>query len=81
MSNLLWMVQFLDAHQRPLDHYDHPVDFMAEADSSIRTAQERLHRQIGQWARVAHRRVRESASKARKSLGLEDRTYRPRWLE
>lgn len=46
-------------------------------DNAIRAAQERLHRQIGQWARVGHRRVRERAHQARLAMGLEDRTYTP----
>lgn len=41
-----------------------------DIERAIRAAQERLHRQIGQWARVAHRRVRERAAKARQSMGV-----------
>ena len=37
-------------------------------DTLIKLAQERLHRQIGQWARVAHRRVAERA--ARERMGM-----------
>lgn len=53
-------------------------DGLMDVDEAIRAAQERLHRQIGQWARVGHRRVREKALQARLAMGLEDRVYRPR---
>ena len=45
-------------------------DGLMDVDEDIRAAQERLHRQIGQWTRVAHRRVRERAAKARQSMGM-----------
>lgn len=41
-----------------------------DAEAEARAAQERLHRQIGQWARVGHRRVREKALEARLAMGL-----------
>lgn len=47
-------------------------------EDAIRAAQERLHRAIGQWARVGHRRVREKALQARLAMGLEERVYQPR---
>lgn len=31
-------------------------------DAAIKAAQERLHRQIGQWGRFAHRKVAERAA-------------------
>lgn len=55
-----------------------PADILGDIDRRVQAAQERLHRQVGQWARVAHRRVRERAQQARLAMGLEDRVYRPR---
>ena len=55
-----------------------PADILGPVERRVAAAQERLHRQIGQWARVGHRRVRERAHQARLAMGLEDRTYQPR---
>ena len=40
-------------------------DGLMDVDDAIRASQQRVHRQIGQWSRVAHRRVAEVAAKAR----------------
>ena len=39
-------------------------------DAAIKDAQERIHRQIGQWARFAHRKVKERAATERVAMGL-----------
>ena len=39
-------------------------------DAQIKSAQERLHRQIGQWARFAHRKVAERAQWERGTMAL-----------
>lgn len=37
-------------------------------DQAIKAAQERVHRQIGQWTRYAHRKVRERATRERETM-------------
>lgn len=39
-------------------------------DAAIKAAQERVHRQIGQWTRCAHRKVRERAEWERGTMAL-----------
>lgn len=44
-------------------------DGLGYLEDDIKATQEHLHRAIGQWARVAHRRVAERAARERVAMG------------
>lgn len=56
-----WLGEGEEWLNRPAKMYE-PLDIGRLTDGWLKAAQERLHRQIGQWGRFAHRKVAERAA-------------------